>query len=251
MLHRNVPPSGRHPAHAFEYANAAARTGATGLTAEDVDKLALQTDTNYLYILVNHSPVMWVSVTGDAGSPDWTHVQNKPATFPPDVHGHDHGSMTGLADDDHPQYALTNPNAVAVAYNAAGTTTIALNGRDEAFHTTAATGVTTWAITGAATSGKTSAFALELTNGGSQTQTWPASVKWDGGVAPTLTAAGLDILTFYTRDAGTTWRGGFRGGARERRRKRRDSRDDLRRGRRVGRTARGGLARASRGRRSR
>ena len=119
----------------------------------------------------------------------------------------DHGSMTGLADDDHPQYAMTNPDAQAVSYQAGGTTTITLDGRDEDFHATAATGVTTWAFSGAAASGKVSAFTLELTNGGSQTQTWPASVKWDGGTAPTLTAAGLDILTFYTRDGGTTWRG--------------------------------------------
>jgi hypothetical protein len=32
-------------------------------------------------------------------------------------------------------------------------------------------------------------------------------VLWDGGVAPTLTAAGLDILIFYTHDGGTSWRG--------------------------------------------
>jgi hypothetical protein len=48
---------------------------------------------------------------------------------------------------------------------------------------------------------------LELTDGGSETLTWPASVEWPGGTQPTLTVGGVDLLTFYTRDGGTTWRG--------------------------------------------
>ena len=50
-------------------------------------------------------------------------------------------------------------------------------------------------------------FILFLTNGGSQTVNWPASVDWQGGTAPTLTAAGVDILVFITIDGGTTWHG--------------------------------------------
>ena len=50
-------------------------------------------------------------------------------------------------------------------------------------------------------------FVMHLTNGGAYTITWHSSVKWPGGVAPTLTAAGLDILVFQTLDGGTTWRG--------------------------------------------
>lgn len=56
-------------------------------------------------------------------------------------------------------------------------------------------------------SGSAGSFVLELTNGGSGTVTWPASIDWEGGTAPTLTAAGTDILVFYTRDGGTTWHG--------------------------------------------
>lgn len=52
-------------------------------------------------------------------------------------------------------------------------------------------------------------FTLELTNGGSKTITWWSGIKWDSGSAPTLTASGTDILGFYTRDGGTTWRGAF------------------------------------------
>jgi len=50
-------------------------------------------------------------------------------------------------------------------------------------------------------------FTLTLTNGGSQTVNWPASVDWAGGTAPTLTASGVDVLVFYTTDGGTRWYG--------------------------------------------
>ena len=52
-----------------------------------------------------------------------------------------------------------------------------------------------------------SSLTLILTNGGSQTVNWPASVKWGGGTAPTLTSAGIDVLTFITPDSGTTFYG--------------------------------------------
>ena len=50
-------------------------------------------------------------------------------------------------------------------------------------------------------------FTLIVTNGGSQTVNWPASVDWAGGTAPTLTTSGVDILTFVTVDGGTIWHG--------------------------------------------
>lgn len=50
---------------------------------------------------------------------------------------------------------------------------------------------------------------LEITNGGSQTVNWPASVAWPGGSAPTLTTSGVDVISLYTRDGGTTWRAAF------------------------------------------
>jgi hypothetical protein len=36
---------------------------------------------------------------------------------------------------------------------------------------------------------------------------WPAAVDFPGGTAPTLTAAGVDLLVFVTRDSGTTYHG--------------------------------------------
>ena len=56
-------------------------------------------------------------------------------------------------------------------------------------------------------SGNSSSFTLLVTNGGSATLTWPGSVDWAGGAAPTLTASGVDALVFTTIDGGTTWYG--------------------------------------------
>ncbi len=49
-------------------------------------------------------------------------------------------------------------------------------------------------------------FLLELQNGGAATVTWPAAVDWPGGTAPTLTAAGFDLIACVTDDGGTVWR---------------------------------------------
>lgn len=57
-------------------------------------------------------------------------------------------------------------------------------------------------------------FTLILTaDGTARTITWPASIKWAGGTAPTLTSTNLkkDVLSFITTAAGTTWLG-FVGG---------------------------------------
>ena len=50
-------------------------------------------------------------------------------------------------------------------------------------------------------------FNLVLTNGGSKVITWPSNIKWTDGVPPSLSTAGIDILTFMTPDGGTTWYG--------------------------------------------
>ena len=75
------------------------------------------------------------------------------------------------------------------------------------FFTKTASGALTWTITNAPANTRSFSFLLELTNGGTGAQTWPASVKWPGGTAPTLTTSGVDVLGFITDDGGTTWRG--------------------------------------------
>jgi hypothetical protein len=72
---------------------------------------------------------------------------------------------------------------------------------------TVSTGEQTFTFSNPPASGTAGSFTLILTNGGSQTVNWPASVDWAGGTAPTLTASGVDVLTFLTTDGGTTWLG--------------------------------------------
>ena len=61
--------------------------------------------------------------------------------------------------------------------------------------------------------GKAGSFTLIVTNGGSATLTWPSSVDWAAATAPTLTASGIDVLTFLTVDNGTIWYGFLAGAA--------------------------------------
>ena len=67
------------------------------------------------------------------------------------------------------------------------------------------TNANTFTFSNPPVSGKAGSFTLVLTNGGSQTVNWPSSVDWAGGTAPSLTSSGVDLLTFLTTDAGTTW----------------------------------------------
>ena len=74
---------------------------------------------------------------------------------------------------------------------------------------------TTFTFTNPSPTGKSCAFTLVWTQGGSdRTIAWPASVDWAGGSAPDVTSGSgkIDIYTFFTMDAGTIWYG-FQAGA--------------------------------------
>lgn len=68
------------------------------------------------------------------------------------------------------------------------------------------TGATTFSFTNVPSSGSV-VVVMQLTNGGTYTITWPASIKWAGGTAPKLTASGIDIIVLTTNNGGTTWYG--------------------------------------------
>lgn len=46
---------------------------------------------------------------------------------------------------------------------------------------------------------------LVLTNGGAYPITWPSSFKWAGGTPPSLMESGIDVITFFTINGGTTY----------------------------------------------
>ena len=89
--------------------------------------------------------------------------------------------------------------------NATGSKTIDLTAGNSVTATT--TGATTWTFSNPTASDELCGFVLKLVNGGSATQTWPNSVDWPSGTAPTLTNSGTDVLVFITCDGGTTWYG--------------------------------------------
>lgn len=69
----------------------------------------------------------------------------------------------------------------------------------------------TFSFTNPSGSGVTQSFTVKLTQDyvGSRTVTWPGSVVWPDGTAPTLTTTGYktDIYSFVSYDGGTTWYG--------------------------------------------
>jgi len=86
-----------------------------------------------------------------------------------------------------------------------GAVTINLNGGN--VFATPMTGAVTYTFTNPAANGLSSSFTLKVVNNGSAI-TWPGSVDWPGGTAPTLSASGAtDYFVFITHDGGTTWYG--------------------------------------------
>ena len=73
------------------------------------------------------------------------------------------------------------------------------------FYNTATTGIITFTFTNPPSS-RVYTMVLELFGGGTNAPVWPASVTWPSGTEPTWTT-GIDVVTFITRDAGTTWLG--------------------------------------------
>jgi hypothetical protein len=90
------------------------------------------------------------------------------------------------------------------ALGSGGSITIDLNTANNFSRTVTST--TTFTFSNPPT-GKAFGFTLALTNGGSAVITWPATVNWSSGVAPSLSSSGIDILLFYTYDGGTSYYG--------------------------------------------
>ena len=78
------------------------------------------------------------------------------------------------------------------------------------FQHTASGGNVTFTFSNPPASGKGGSFTLKwIQDSSDRTATWPSSVDWAGGTAPTLTSgsAKVDMFTFVTFDSGTNWYG--------------------------------------------
>ena len=73
------------------------------------------------------------------------------------------------------------------------------------------TGDVTYTFSNPPSSGTGFSFVLKVTQDatGGRAITWPSSVDWEDGVAPTLTAGvnDVDVFAFFTTDGGTTYYG--------------------------------------------
>jgi len=184
-------------------------------------ELGLETDTSKLK--AGDGATAWTSLgyytLGTAGYVIGTDVQAYDATIMVDgdigstVQGYD-------ADTSKTDVAETRSAAINMADNVVQSpvlkdyaeTKVAMAGTDVDLalgnvQTKTISGAQTLTFSNPPASGSAGSFTLILTNGGSATVTWPTSVDWPVATAPTLTAAGIDILTFVTIDGGTTWYG--------------------------------------------
>jgi hypothetical protein len=98
---------------------------------------------------------------------------------------------------------------VETAADAGATYTIDME--DGSVHDITLTEACTLTFSNPASAGKATSFSLIVRQDdtGGSAVTWPASVHWVGGVAAVVTAAAdaVDVFTFFTTDAGTTWYG--------------------------------------------
>lgn len=125
----------------------------------------------------------------------------------------DHGNLGGLADADHPQYlqhtggTITNyAETCTVETGVTGGKTVSLATSNVFDHTLS--GATTYTFSGVPSSPAAASLTLIIRQPATAVAiTWPASVKWSAGSAPTFADSEIAICTFITRDGGTEWLG--------------------------------------------
>jgi hypothetical protein len=248
-----------HIIHNWTYADAAARTGASGFSSTDIGKIAKQTDTNSWWVLTATTPT-WAEITSTAvvgafltltdvdpstyvgqggklvavnSTPDGLEFIDAPTG---DVIGpgptvtdetlarmDGTGGLTiqasGIAVTDanimtFPDTHLVRPvlKDYGLEVYAHGSTSgaVALNVENGNIQTVTVTGATTLSITNPTPTGDYCAVTVIITQdgSGSHTVTLPTAL-WEGASSPTLTTGpgDIDILTFVTVDAGSTWFG--------------------------------------------
>lgn len=104
-------------------------------------------------------------------------------------------------------FLASRSKALGVAFSAGvgATTTLSMAAAEVQSFTATGAGASTLAISNPPPSGRRGWLVLKGTNLGLRTWTWPTGTKHPGGVAPTLSAAGIDELVFSTDDGGTTF----------------------------------------------
>lgn len=100
----------------------------------------------------------------------------------------------------------------AVSYGTTGAIALDTSAGTYFYPTGTTTGAITFSFTNPVASTRVTTITLEMLGAANNAPVWPASVDWPGGTEPTWTT-GTDLVSFSTRDGGTTWLGYFAGGA--------------------------------------
>lgn len=122
------------------------------------------------------------------------------------------GRVTAISNGSLPAASAIAPNASYTVQNVtvtSGAATLDLANATD-FVVPLSANITSLTFSNPPTSGAMSMFTIEVVASGSAYSiAWPASVKWSGSTAPTLSSGSgkVDIFTFRTRDGGTTWYG--------------------------------------------
>jgi len=102
-----------------------------------------------------------------------------------------------------------------VVTNSTATGAVSINVQNGNIYNLTLTGNVVFTFTNPAAATESTTIVLRITQDGtgSRTITWPASVRWPSGTAPTLTttAGAYSKLVFDTIDGGTTWDGQLSG----------------------------------------
>ena len=158
------------------------------------------------------------TVGGDSGNwgtvlNDYLQVEhNADGTHKTDYLPKSGGTMTGdvdVADNVFSEMEVKDYGETVVTANSGTAYTIDLTSGN--IYKLTLTGNCTFTLSNPPASGKAGSLTLILVQDGtgSRNVTWPASVKWPNGNAPTLTttASAVDIIQLVTVDGGTTWYG--------------------------------------------
>jgi hypothetical protein len=136
-----------------------------------------------------------VGSSSSAARSDHVHIYPTPA------------QIGAASTDEENTWTATQFHTNAICENAVSMTTNTINFLDAAVFMRTIGAETTFVFSGMLTKSPVASFILETTSTGAFTVTWPATVKWAGGIKPKLTSNGKDLFGFYTADKATSWRG--------------------------------------------
>jgi len=111
---------------------------------------------------------------------------------------------------------VTFDNGIVEDSTALSGTSVTINLRDGSNFTHNLSGNTTYTFSNPGASGRASAFTLKVVQDSSdRTITWPSSVEWPAGEAPTISSGSgaTDYFVFITTDGGTSYYGFIAGQA--------------------------------------